>query len=75
MTNYYFFYLFVFLNSGHLFIWFWVTSQYAQGLLLEVFGGTIWDAGDVTRVDHVQDKCPTHYIITPAPKNLFQYQL
>ena len=54
---------------------FWVTPSDAQGLLLALHSGitpggawgTIWDAGDRTRVGRVQGKRPTRCAIAPAP--------
>ena len=60
---------------------FWVTPCAAQGLLLALRSGitpggaqgTIWDAGNRTRVGLVQGKRPTRCAITPAPIAVFSY--
>ena len=61
---------------------FWVILGDVQGLLLALYSGitpggaqgTIWDAGNRTRVTSLQGKCPTRCAIAPATIK-FDYKL
>lgn len=40
--------------------YFWVTPRKTQTLHLDLCSGVIWDAGFLTQVSSIQDKCPTY---------------